>query len=414
MEVKRISIGHYNRYGGGGAAIAVKQIIDSIPSLSNNYEFKNNLYTSNTQNDIAKQPNNALNNLISKITKYNYRKQKNALNIQYDRALFEHFGNNELHYKTIPNNADNITHLHWISDFIDFNSFFKELDSEHPIVWTIHDYNPLTGGCHVPFACNKYKNGCYKCPQLNFINKYKDLSYNNYQLKKKILKRFTNLNIVCTSNYMLEKVNKTQIFNHASNKLVIPLTTDLATNLVPKYPKQKDIIQLGFGSSNINRPTKGLNLLMQALSNIKTTKPIVLNLFGEGNLTYNIKNSQLTIKHWNKLDKTELAIFYQNLDYFIFPSLDEAFGQTIIEALAMGTPVIGFKSGAIEDFITNGQNGFICESKNADNLKDKLLSAIEKGTALSKAQIKKDYHKKEFKNNGGKEYGKLYESIINL
>lgn len=39
-----------------------------------------------------------------------------------------------------------IIHLHWVSDFVDFPSFFRKINK--PIVWTIHDENPGLGGFH--------------------------------------------------------------------------------------------------------------------------------------------------------------------------------------------------------------------------------------------------------------------------
>ena len=44
-------------------------------------------------------------------------------------------------------NAD-IVHLHWISFFADYPAFFNSVPENVPIVWTLHDQNAFTGGCH--------------------------------------------------------------------------------------------------------------------------------------------------------------------------------------------------------------------------------------------------------------------------
>jgi glycosyltransferase involved in cell wall biosynthesis len=56
---------------------------------------------------------------------------------------------------------------------------------------------------------------------------------------------------------------------------------------------------------------------------------------------------------------------------FLMPVLwDEPFGIVMAEALACGTPVIGFKRGSVPEVVQNGINGFICE-----NL-DGMVSAV--------------------------------------
>ena len=39
-----------------------------------------------------------------------------------------------------------IIHLHWVAEFLDYPSFFK--NNKKPIVWTMHDMNPIMGGFH--------------------------------------------------------------------------------------------------------------------------------------------------------------------------------------------------------------------------------------------------------------------------
>ena len=76
-------------------------------------------------------------------------------------------------------NAD-IIHLHWINNLVSMRSL---RNVSKPIVWTLRDMWPLTGGCHVSYNCDRYKEGCGKCPQLGSNFQY-DLSY--FILKYKI------------------------------------------------------------------------------------------------------------------------------------------------------------------------------------------------------------------------------------
>ena len=47
-----------------------------------------------------------------------------------------------------------VYNLHWINGFIDPLPFFRATDQ--PIVWTLHDMNPFTGGCHYNGGCRRF------------------------------------------------------------------------------------------------------------------------------------------------------------------------------------------------------------------------------------------------------------------
>jgi hypothetical protein len=59
-----------------------------------------------------------------------------------------------------------ILNLHWIAEFVDYHDFFRAIPRGLPVVWTLHDMNPFTGGCHFDGGCGKYQEKCGACPQI--------------------------------------------------------------------------------------------------------------------------------------------------------------------------------------------------------------------------------------------------------
>jgi hypothetical protein len=58
-----------------------------------------------------------------------------------------------------------IIHFHWVSNsFLDYEHFFPA--NQKPVVWTLHDTNPFTGGCHYTEGCRAFESDCAGCPQL--------------------------------------------------------------------------------------------------------------------------------------------------------------------------------------------------------------------------------------------------------
>jgi glycosyltransferase involved in cell wall biosynthesis len=60
----------------------------------------------------------------------------------------------------------------------------------------------------------------------------------------------------------------------------------------------------------------------------------------------------------------ELPAYLQAADVFIRPSLSEGMGNSFIEAMAAGVPVIATLVGGIPDFLKDGETGLACEVRN--------------------------------------------------
>jgi glycosyltransferase involved in cell wall biosynthesis len=60
-------------------------------------------------------------------------------------------------------------------------------------------------------------------------------------------------------------------------------------------------------------------------------------------------------------------------DIFILPSLSEGLPGVIIEAFAAAIPIVATSVGALPEIIREGENGFLVEPKNPEQLAEKIL-----------------------------------------
>jgi len=71
-----------------------------------------------------------------------------------------------------------------------------------------------------------------------------------------------------------------------------------------------------------------------------------------------------------------LKSLYHQARVFVMPSLMEAFGVALLEAMACGTPVVATRVGGITEFIEHGNNGWLVEPGNPEELANALLSIL--------------------------------------
>jgi glycosyltransferase involved in cell wall biosynthesis len=71
-----------------------------------------------------------------------------------------------------------------------------------------------------------------------------------------------------------------------------------------------------------------------------------------------------------------LATIYSAADVLVIPSLQEAFGQTVTEAMACGTPSVGFNVGGVPDMITEAVTGFLAPPRDVAGLARAIRKAL--------------------------------------
>lgn len=128
-------------------------------------------------------------------------------------------------------------------------------------------------------------------------------------------------------------------------------------------------------------PTKGLDILIEAIRIIKEKlPPVVFVLIGEGPEQTAI---EAYIKKYNLTDIVHLTGALDNaaalmpaFDLFVVPSRKEGLPYVILEASGSGVPVIATAVGGIPTLIQNNKTGVLVEQPSAGLLSEKILFAL--------------------------------------
>lgn len=306
-----------------------------------------------------------------------------------------------------------IIHLHWINGgFINIKDLAKV---DKPMVWTMRDMWPMTGGCHYSMDCERYKVGCGICLQLQSNSKY-DLSKFILNRKKRYIPQ--TIKLVGISRWLSEKARESEIFRNFDIR-TIPNNINTNEFFMVEKKVARDILGISTnkkiiltGSTNANDFYKGFNKYLEALRRIDKNR-YFLCFFG--NLDYKlIEDLGFEYKSFGYLhDNISLRLVYSCADLFVAPSLMEAFGKTLAEAMACGTPVVCFDATGPKDIVNHKINGYLAKPFESEDLARGIEWVVNAPNYEELCQNAREKVLREFDSRVvAQKYIALYEEIL--
>ena len=207
--------------------------------------------------------------------------------------------------------------------------------------------------------------------------------------------------IIAISNYVKDNILKHNPEKISSVK-VIHRGADIEMFNPENIPKSRiiqmsEMFQLPDGVKILMMPArpstwKGHEILIKSFSKINNENMICIMPGSDDNGHY-VANLRNIAKKYNVLGKIlflpfldDLPAAYMLADVVVVPSLKpEPFGRVLIEAQAMGRPVVAFNHGGAIESVINNQTGLLVEPKN----EKELGFAIEKLINISTTQRNK-------------------------
>jgi len=291
-----------------------------------------------------------------------------------------------------------------------------------PIVWTLHDMAALTGGCHYAGECLGFTKRCGGCPQLG-SSREKDLTRLSIWLKERYWAK-ADIDLVCPSHWLAERARLSPLF-YDSTISVIPNGLDLATYKPMERNLARSLLRLPqepfflmTAAMNVTRDRrKGFQHLERALSEIgerASESPLELLVVGDQKIDVG-RIGEIPIRYLGRIDDEEsMAQVYSAADLFIAPSEQDNLPNTVMEAMACGTPCIAFDIGGMSDLIDDQQNGRLIKPFSTVELANsinELCADRERVLILGDAAVEK-VHKYFDVNLVAEKYAHLFEDVL--
>ncbi len=399
----------------GGAYKAVQRINESL--LQNGVDSSILL---RTKSDFGNPGVVALKGFFANLLS----KAKNVINLLFTRGEFQaDILGTDLSHNEAVRSADVIV-LHWINSFLSPRQIIRLKKTGKPIVWVMHDMWPCTGGCHYDDYCGRYTEGCGCCPLLG-SKRERDMSRSSIEKKKKASSGICFVGVsrwsaeVAASSYITKDDSNPAkpngnwigkriawIHNPVDRAVYYPKTQlkkkDNADRIafLEKYGIGPEKALILYGAARaIRNKTKGADDIEKIFTDEDRGK-YQLIVFGN-DANESLQDLPVSTTYLGHIrSEEELARVYNLCDVFLTPARQESFGYTVAEALACGTPVVGYAVGGIQEQVIHKRNGYLAQLGNHSDLRSGIEYCLN--------------NQMEFPDNGNglKEIGEKYLAVF--
>lgn len=136
-------------------------------------------------------------------------------------------------------------------------------------------------------------------------------------------------------------------------------------------------------------PIKGQKYLIRAIPKIINEYPeVVFILIGDGPLKLELQKEarilgvekEIKFLSWRE----NLSKILQIMDIFVFPSINEGMGRALVEAMALGKPVVATKAGGIPGVVLDGKTGILTPPENSEMVAEAIIRLLKDDTLAGK------------------------------
>ena len=287
-----------------------------------------------------------------------------------------------------------VVHLEWINQgMLSLRGIEKILQSGKPVVWTMHDLWPLSSLCHYAEHCNGFKHACGNCNLLPGGGSSSDLSHRVMERKKRLLANHRISFVACSE--WLAAVGRQSALAHGQEVVAIPNCIN-TTRFCPGdkldarrrlgLPAQQRLLL--FVSQRVTDERKGMRFFVEAMRLLAAEREKENSLVPDcgvmvlGGHADEVAH-QLAIPVYALgyvADEERIIDIYRAADVYVLPSLADNLPNTIMEAMACGTPCVGFRTGGIPEMIDgegNLENGYVAQPADAADLLQGILHVLD-------------------------------------
>jgi len=320
-----------------------------------------------------------------------------------------------------------VVHMHAMHGYyINWPLLFGYLNKQDiPVVWTFHDCHAFVGNCGYYFECQRWRTGCGSCPNVQGYPKsqFFDFTAWMWKRKKELFTQGNNKVIVTPSDWLTGETRQSYFGKYKC--VTIHNGIDSLNTFYPRdkqecrkkhgyLPEDKIVLGIAVGYSD---PRKGAKYMLQLAKDLykrdeeKSAKVI---LIGWDHANDEMLQGLTNVEALPAMESTEtLAEYYSLADVFVLTSLAENYATVNLEAMACGTPVVGFDCGGTPEQLAGGK-GIPVPTANQEVLSDTVWRVLNQEVSLLQGEeLSRRIRTENSLEQMAKEYLCLYQELLN-
>jgi glycosyltransferase involved in cell wall biosynthesis len=278
-----------------------------------------------------------------------------------------------------------IIHLHWVANFLTTSSLSALASLGKPVIWTLHDMRPFTGGCHFSAGCKGFQQECQSCPQLQPTLHHFPVRAHMGQTDVVRLLRPV---FVAPSKWLANECMSSSVAGSCHVE-VIPYGIDAKT--FSPMPQQEARSRLGLdpealyimlGAHSLGEKRKGGLLAQQVLRELAHHLPSAESVSTGQWRVVSCGAEPFPLdppwhaEHLGFLSEQNMAILYAACDVLLFTSQEDNLPNMILEAMACGLPVVAYSVGGVPELVESGKTGLLADPFDTSTLCEHLKSIM--------------------------------------
>lgn len=269
----------------------------------------------------------------------------------------------------LPPHKPDILHCHNLhGGYFDLR-LLPRFSRQLPVLLSLHDTWLLSGHCAYFFDCTRWETSCGHCPNLTiYPSIVRDATAFNWRSKRRIYAH-SRVYVATPCHWLQNLVERSMLAPAIREMRVIPYGIDLV--VFQPANKQEARAALGippetqvllFAANGIRQhPFKDYHTIREAVAiaaNKLKNRPLLFLALGEDGPPEQLGHAQIKFMPHQQEPKA-VARFYQAADVFLHAAKADTFPNTILEALACGTPVVATTVGGIPEQIEHEKTGLL-------------------------------------------------------
>lgn len=275
-----------------------------------------------------------------------------------------------------------LVNVHWASHLVALGELHALACAGRPILFWLHDFHYITGGCHYPAGCEGYLRDCRGCPQLDTARASPLTVARNLAVKRAIFAR-PNVHLAAPSRFLRDAAVAAGIVPDGRAHLLRNAYRPLGP--VPARQEgaraQRRVLLI---ADSLDEGRKNMAGALQALELAAAARPgrLVVDIVGRGTDALRRDLAALSfpnLLHGRITDHAALSTLLAQADVLLSCSREDNWPNILVEAGSYGVPAVVGPGHGCAEFVRHYGFGRIAPDYAPDSFARALLMLLEGG-----------------------------------